>query len=246
MVTVRGLCAASIVFCTACPEKETESASGSESNTTEVPTTGEGTTTDATATTTSEGTATEASTTTPTTEASATEPTTTATTGEALCEVDMADFEASCDQVCEVFGSCDAEVDPAACAENCKIDTLFKDTPACLCSGTAWNTCRGALDCEGSDAVDLKAGSPCFAEGAAYLIHCADCIVQAEFLAADRCDTIVECPDVLGVAFVCQGGTCSCHDGEKEFASCPDPGLCAGMDEAALNAAASECCGVPF
>ncbi|MCY0989362.1 hypothetical protein OV203_19640 [Nannocystis sp. ILAH1] len=236
--TVRGLCAASIFLFTACPEKEDESASGSESTTTGAPTTSEATTTDATATA--------ATTEVSTTEASTTEPTTTATTGEALCEVDMTEFEASCDQVCEVYASCPTDVDPVACAENCKTDTLFKDTPACLCSGTAWNTCRGALDCEGIDAIMMVADTPCFAEGAAYLIHCADCHVQPEFVAADVCVTGVECPDALGVSFICQQDTCVCNDGEKDFASCPAAGVCAGMDAAALNAAATECCGIPL
>lgn len=236
--TARGLCAASIFLFTACPEKDAESASGSES-TTGTPTTGAATSPDATATA---ATTTAAS----TTEASTAEPTTTATTGEALCEVDMAGFEASCDQVCEAYGSCDAAVDPAACAANCKTDTLYKDTPACLCSGTAWNTCLGALDCEGIDAVTMVADTPCFAEGAAYLIHCGDCYVEPQFVAAEACATGVECPDALGVSFICQQDTCVCNDGEKDFASCPAAGVCAGMDVAALNAAATECCGIPF
>lgn len=231
MGTIRGCCAASIFLFSACPEKENESASGSESNT-GTPTTSEATTTDAT--------------TNAATEASTTEPTTTATTGEALCEVDMADFEASCDQVCEVYASCPADVDPVACAENCKTDTLFKDTPACLCSGTAWNTCAAALDCEELDAVGTVASSPCFAEYSSYLIHCADCHVQPEFLTEDVCVTGVECPDVLGVGFICQQDTCVCNDGETDYASCPAAGVCAGMDAAALNAAATECCGIPF
>ncbi|PCC68506.1 hypothetical protein SAMN02745121_05208 [Nannocystis exedens] len=244
MRTIRGFCAVSICLLPACPDKESESASGSEATTTGTPTTGEtmtpteGTTTETT-TTTSEGTTTEALTTT-------TEPTTGATTGEPLCDVDMAGFEASCEQVCEVYGSCEADVDPVACAETCKTETLFKDTPACLCSATAWNACRGALDCAGIDAVGPVASSPCFAETASYLIHCADCQVEPEFFGADMCGTIVECPDVLGVSFLCQNGTCVCNDGEADYASCPDPGVCAGMDAEALNAAASECCGIPF
>ncbi|WAS91112.1 hypothetical protein [Nannocystis punicea] len=233
MKTFSGFCAASIFLLTACPDKETESASGSET-TTGTPTTSGATepTTDATAT-----------------DATATGPTTTGdvtTGGEPLCDVDMAGFEATCDQVCDVYGSCEADVDPVTCAESCETDTLFKDTPACLCSATAWNACRGALDCDGIDKAGFVASAPCFAEGASYLIHCADCHVEPQFIAAGVCATGIECPDVLGLSFVCQDGTCTCNDGEQDFASCPDPGVCAGMDGAALNAAATECCGVPF
>lgn len=230
---------------TGCPDKGGESASGSETNTTSgAPTTGEAMTTTATTTAaTTEASATsDASTAEPTTAG----PTTGATTGEPLCDLEKTDFEASCASLCEVFGGCDPEVDPAACATSCGQDRLVKDTPACLCSATAWNDCRAALDCDGLASVDLHSDTPCFIEGANYLVRCGDCLVAPDFIAPDQCTTLVECPDVLGVSFVCSGGTCRCHDGEQEFASCPDRGLCAGQDAAALNAAASECCGVDF
>jgi len=238
----RGLCAASVFLLTACPDKGGESATDTETTGTP-PTTTEPTTTTMATTT---ATATEPTTTDATTTATATgEPTTSATTGEpATCEADAADLETSCAQLCEERSFCN-QVDVAACTANC-VQNAFKPTPACTCGAIAYNDCLTGLGCEGLGEATGAADAPCFEESASYLIGCGDCLVVPEFIMAEQCVTVVECPDVLGVSFVCNGGTCSCNDGMTDYKTCPDPGLCAGMDPAALNAAATACCGVQF
>ncbi|MCY1059215.1 hypothetical protein [Nannocystis sp. SCPEA4] len=246
MRTARGLGAAAIVLLTACPEKGADSATDTEATTAPTTTT-EPTTTDATtmadATTAADATTTMESTTTAT---PTTEPSTDGTTGDpATCEADGTSLAASCAAMCSNFSNCD-DADPNACTESCVMNA-FKPTQACTCGSIAYNQCLAGLTCEElNDGAAAGPDSPCFGPAASYVVGCGDCISQPEFIADDRCVAILECPDVISVSFVCAEGTCTCNDGMTDYKTCPDPGVCAGMDPAAFNAAASECCGVPF
>jgi hypothetical protein len=217
--TARLGAALSLTMFAACPDKGagTDSATGTGTTTGDGPTTG------------------------------MTAPTTGTTGGETegeACGLDAAALEQACTEVCANYDTC-GDVDPAACVESCETEA-FKDTPACLCGTVAWASCRAELDCDGLAMAGFNAGTPCFAEGATYLVACGDCHAETQFLAPTACAAIVECPDVLALGFTCSEGTCTCSDGDNAYKTCPDAGLCGAMDGAALQAAATECCGVPF
>lgn len=240
--TARLVCALALGVLTACPDKGDTSDSATGTGTT----TGSGTTTEGPTTggTTTGGMTTGPTTGETTTVGMTTAPTTGDDTGGMACAADQAALEQACADVCANYDAC-GDVDPAACAASC-LEEAFKDTPACLCGSVAWANCRAGLDCATLPTAGYNSDEPCFAESVAYLTGCGDCYSEAEFLAPTTCVVIAECPDVLGLSYTCSEGECACGEGDSTFKSCPDMGHCEAMDEAALRAAATACCGVPF
>lgn len=240
MRAVRGVClgAGSLAFAllsAGCPDKD-----GSPGSDTDAPaTTGGVTTSEAPTTGATSGATTGAPETT----------TATSSTGDASGGGSAGDSQGTvpamlCQQACEHLFGCGSPYAPTVeqCVAACE-DSAFKDAPACVDGAAGWWTCLGAASC---DDVATPQVAVCEVAYAEYVIGCGDCISTVEGQGTGVCAAIVECPDVVSVAMVCAGGTCTCQvDESPAYASCDGVDVCA-MDADAIRTVAEGCCGVAF
>lgn len=147
-----------------------------------------------------------------------------------------------CQKICEHLVECGSMFAPtvAVCVALCADKS---GTPDCVSATAEWFECIGDAPCGDEQSLPGGMCAVCYAD---FAVSCAGCPAIAEQGdAPGSCSAMADCPHLVTVDFVCEGDTCVCELEDEQFASCPAMDVCAG-DDAAIFAAASACCEMPF
>lgn len=160
-----------------------------------------------------------------------------ATTGEGVSA-------SLCEQACEHLVTCGDDVlapTQADCVAQCEA-SASQDTPDCNAAAKDLYGCLRDTPC--AEIQPLASGS-CKLADADYVISCVGCPATLVFANIGQCSADVACADTFAVSFSCDGGLCRCELDGIEYRSCAEADACED-GSAAIFAAATRCCGVPF
>lgn len=149
-----------------------------------------------------------------------------------------------CQEACEHLTACGNQLlapSMAGCISLCEASDLI-DTEWCKSAALDWYACLTDAPCE-----EIMPGPSgvCAVPFADYSVSCVPCSASIEPDTADRCFATAECSGGFAVSFGCEGDTCTCQLDGEIFATCPAASACAS-DDAAIQAAAEQCCKMPF
>lgn len=146
-----------------------------------------------------------------------------------------------CQKTCAHIRDCGGPFadDELVCVLSC--EGSVQDTE-CEQANDAWWQCLAGAEC--ADILQMPAGGKCGPGFADLAVTCGACFADVDVIEPGKCVAQIECPELLGVSYSCENGTCECSV-EETYKTCPEMNVCS-EDEAAIRAAAEACCGIPF
>lgn len=153
------------------------------------------------------------------------------------------EVEGACMAACDKIFECVKPPpfpDVGVCTMNCAEGVMGDE---CVAASVQFNTCLSQLSCpELIDAVMNEDLGMCMELLGNLEIACQGCAGTGS-QGMGGCSIGQECPNQPPVEYVCEGDKCTCMvDGMPTGMTCPANGVCE-QGQAALSAAANECCG---